>query len=324
LTEQFRQALKDMASQNSSVRITGLLNALGIAHSSWYRQYIPASERKRPGPVRKAVPPEIERIVIYYAELYPWYGYKKIAVICRRAGHKVKNRQALRVMDEHNLLHKHRNSTVEIYQASKLYELLPKGPNELWQMDVTYVYIPGYGWWYAVTVIDYYSRYLLACYLTNSYSAANANYAIDLARTKAERIHGPLKKTPFLVTDNGPTFIAKKFYRHIKDLYWHVRIQYRTPTQLGLLERFHQTLKEEEVYWRLYDNPYHAEQCLKEFHHRYNTIRPHWALIPENGGDPMTPYDVYVEGKVTVIPKWQGWAKGAKAKLDAMMTEEAA
>jgi len=313
-----------MANQSAIVRITCILNALGIARSSWYRKFIPASERKRPGPVRKPIPPEIERIVIYYAKLYPWYGYKKIAVICRRAGHKVKNRQALRVMDEHNLLHKHRNSTVETYQASKLYELLPKGPNELWQMDVTYVYIPGYGWWYAVTVIDYYSRYLLACYLTDSYSATNANYAIDLARTKAERIHGPLEKIPFLVTDNGPTFIAKKFHHHIKDLYSHVRIQYRTPTQLGLLERFHRTLKQEEVYWRLYDNPYHAAQCLKEFHERYNTIRPHWALIPEDGGDPMTPYDVYVEGKVTVIPKWQGWAKGAKAKLDAMMAEEAA
>ena len=97
--------------------------------------------KKRPGPVREPIPPEIERIVIYYAKLYPWYGYKKIAVICRRAGHKVKNRQ---------------------------------------------------------------------------------------------------------------------------------------------------------------------------------------ALIPEDGDDSMTPYDVYVEGKVTVIPKWQGWAKGAKAKLDAIMTGEAA
>jgi putative transposase len=313
-----------MAHQNAIVRITGILDALGIASSSWYRKFVPASEYKRPGPVGKPIPAEIERIVIYYATLYPWYGYKKIAVICRRAGHKVKNRHAYRVMHEHDLLHKQRNSTVEIYQASKLYELLPKGPNELWQMDVTYVHIPGYGWWYAVTVIDYYSRYLLACYLTDSYSAANANYAIDIARAEARRIHGQLEKTPFLVTDNGPTFIARKFCRHIKDLYSHVRIQYRTPTQLGLLERFHRTLKQEEVYWRLYDNPYHAEQCLEEFHRRYNTIRPHWALIPEDGGDPMTPYDVYVDGKTIQIPKWQGWAKAAKAKLDEMIQEEAA
>ena len=312
-----------MANQNAIVRITDILSALGIAHSSWYRKSL-AAEHKQPGPARKPIQPEIERIVIYYAELYPWYGYKKIAVICRRVGHKVKNRHAWRVMNEHNLLHKRRNLAVETYQASKLYELLPKGPNELWQMDVTYVHIPGYGWWYVLTVIDYYSRYLLACCLSDSYSAVNANYALDLARAEAERKHGSLEKIPFLVTDNGPTFIAKRFYQHIKDLYSHVRIRYRTPTQLGLLERFHQTLKQEEVYWRLYDNPYHAEQCLKEFHQRYNTIRPHWALIPEDGGDPMTPYDVYVEGKSIQIPKWQGWAKGAKSKLDAMMTGQAA
>jgi len=42
--------------------------------------------------------------------------------------------------------------------------------------------------------------------------------------------------------------MAKRFYQHVQDVYSHVRIQYRTPTQLGLLERFHRTLKEEEIY----------------------------------------------------------------------------
>ncbi len=313
-----------MVNRDSIVRITGVLDALSIAHSSWYRKLVPSSERKRPGPAAKPISEHIVRAVIQTAEMYPWYGYKKIAVICRRAGHKVKNRHAYRVMDDYGLLHRRRPSSAEIYQAAKLYELLPKGPNELWQMDITYVHIPGYGWWYAITVIDYYSRFLLACHLTNSYCALEAIVVLDMARREAERICGPLEKIPFLVTDNGPTFIAKRFYKHIKDLYSHVRIQYRTPTQLGLLERFHRTLKEEEVYWRLYDNPAHGRVCLEEFRVRYNTIRPHWALIPQQGGDPMTPHDVYVEGKVTGIPKWQGWAKAAKDKLDKLMTEEAA
>ena len=145
-----------------------------------------------------------------------------------------------------------------------------------------------------------------------------------MARREAERLCGPLEHIPFLVTDNGPTFIAKRFYEHIEDLYCHVRIQYRTPTQLGLLERFNRTLKEEEVYWRLYDNPAYGRVCLEEFRRRYNTIRPHWALTLPHGGNPMTPHDVYVEGEAIAIPKWQGWAKAAKAKLDKMMTEQAA
>lgn len=313
-----------MVNQESIVRITGVLDALGIAHSSWYRKPVPESERKRPGPAARPIDDQIVRIVILTAELYPWYGYKKIAVICRRAGHKVKNRHAYRVMHDHGLLQKRRPSAAALHQSAKLYELLPKGPNELWQMDVTYVHIPGYGWWYAITVIDYYSRYLLACHLTNTYCATEATHVLDTARREAEKICGPLETKPFLVTDNGPTFIAKRFCRHIHDVYSHVRIQYRTPTQLGLLERFHRTLKEEEIYWRLYDSPAHGRECLEAFRERYNTIRPHWALIPPKGGDPMTPQDVYVNGQAMAIPKWQGWAKAAKEKMDELMTQGAA
>lgn len=51
----------------------------------------------------------------------------------------------------------------------------------------------------------------------------------------------------------------------------------------------------------------------------YNHIRPHWALLPLEGGDPLTPADVYVHGQAITLPKWQGWAKAAKAKLAQMM-----
>jgi hypothetical protein len=58
-------------------------------------------------------------------------------------------------------------------------------------------------------VIDYYSRYLLACHLTFSYSATEVVFALKLAREEAEREGGLLAKRPFLVTDNGPSFIAR-------------------------------------------------------------------------------------------------------------------
>jgi transposase InsO family protein len=301
-----------------------VLKQLGMARSSWYRVGVVAEQRRRPGPKPKPIPPEVEKAVVEMAETNPWYGYKRIAVMCRRAGQPVKNPQAYRVMKEHHLLQKRRRHEAEWYQALKLYELLPQGPNELWQMDVTYVHIPGYGWWYAVTVIDYYSRYLLACHLTWSYSASQVIEALGYARGEAERIHGPLKKPPFLVTDNGSSFASRAFCEQARGDYAHVRIRYRTPTQLGLLERMHRTLKDEEIYWRIYDDPAHTRQCLAEFRDRYNDRRPHWALIPEEGGDPITPEDVYVHGQVVQIPKWQGWARGAKQRLEQLLQEEAA
>ncbi len=92
-------------------------------------------------------------------------------------------------MKDHGLLQDRKTRRAEVYQAAKLFKLLPQGPNDLWQMDVTYIHIPGYGWWYAVTVIDYYSRYLLACHLTASYRCGQDGLRfLKLALEEAERI----------------------------------------------------------------------------------------------------------------------------------------
>ena len=300
------------------VRLTRVLDALGIARSSWYRQH-DDGPRRRPGPKPKLLPPQVVEAVVAMATENPWYGYKRIAVMCRRAGQAVTHRQAYRVMKDHGLLHRRRPKAPELHQAAKLYALLPQRPNDLWQMDVTYVHLAGHGWWYVLSVLDYYSRYLLASHFTASYRALEGVVALTEARQEAERVHGPLAKPPFLVTDNGPTFVARRFARHLGDAYSHVRIRYRTPTQLGLLERFHRTLKEEEIYWQLYDGPAHARACLQAFRERYNERRPHWALMPDGGGDPLTPQDVYVSGCSIRVPKWQAWAVAAKARLDALL-----
>jgi len=47
-------------------------------------------------------------------------------------------------------------------------------------------------------------------------------------------------------------------------------------------------------------------------------------LIPAEGGDPLVPEEVYAGGRAVQIPRWQGWAKGAKEKLDRMLAEQAA
>ena len=298
------------------VRLNRVLRALGVARSVWYARK--RAEPRKPGRKPKPVPEGLAAPVRELARAYPWWGYKRIAVVARRAGLAVSNKLVYRVMKAAGLLQKRRMSKPELYQTARLFELLPQAVNELWQADVTYLHIPGHGWWYAVTVIDYYSRYLLACHFTPSYCARDVNVALDAARAEAERLNGPLRKRPFLVTDNGPSFVSGAFRRHIDGHYAHVRIQYRTPTQLGLLERFHQTLKTEEVYWKLYANPGEARTSLESFRRRYNEVRPHWALVPPEGGDPITPADVYVHGQAVGIPKWQGWAKAARKKLQDM------
>jgi hypothetical protein len=62
---------------------------------------------------------------------FPWYGYKKIAVMCHHAHQAMTDCDAYTVMRDHGLLHKPRSHVVEAYQTARLFELLPQYPNEL-------------------------------------------------------------------------------------------------------------------------------------------------------------------------------------------------
>lgn len=307
------------------LRLTALLRYIGWSPSAWYRAGPMFGPRQCPGP-KPTLNPMVEEIILLAAHEWPWWGYKRVAVALRSLGvYEATNKRVYRVYRRHDLLRKRRPKAAELYQAQKLYDLLPKQPDEVWQADVTYIEIPGHGWWYAVTVIDYYSRYLLACYLTDSFSAKEVMAGLHVARTEAERVRGgPLPKQPTLITDNGVSFTAQAFQRHLTALTMpHVRIRYRTPQQLGLLERFHAVLKQEEVYWNLYANPADCREKLALFRQRYNELRPHWALIPETGGDVVAPEAVYRRRVKTTIPRWQGWARDAKKRLDAKLAAQA-
>jgi transposase InsO family protein len=206
------------------LRLTRVLDALG-GRATWYRRASSdlagapqtgagASQTgagaARRGPPAQDIPTWERHVVLTVAQAFPWYGYKKIALICQRLDEPVPQRRVYRILKEAGLLHRLQARIAERarQEVAKLYQLLPKRPNELWQTDVTYLRIPGYGWWYAITVIDYYSRYLLALHLTPSYSAFEASHALRLAVQEAERVHGPLTRPVFLVTDNGPSAAA--------------------------------------------------------------------------------------------------------------------
>lgn len=62
-----------------------------------------------------------------------------------------------------------------------------------------------------------------------------------------------------------------------------------------------------------------AGRSLEDGRERYNTLRPHWALRPVEGGDPLVPAEVYTQGRAVEIPKWQPWARAARAKLQAIL-----
>ena len=119
MNQQTRTMVEQEVKERSSARLTGVLRQLNIAGSSWYRRPVAAEDRKRPGPKPQPIPDEVLRVVVNMATTNPWYGYHRIAVMCRRDGAGVNDRQAYRVMKDHDLLQKRRPRSPELYQAAK-------------------------------------------------------------------------------------------------------------------------------------------------------------------------------------------------------------
>jgi putative transposase len=268
-------------------RLRELLRWAGLSAASFYRHGAVWPDRRRSGPPPGAIAEWIRTRIVETARKYAVLGYKKIHAVLLREGLVVSRKIVFRVMREEGLL-KPRRMRQAARQAARarLRELQPKRPNQLWQMDVTHIFVPRYGFWFQIDVMDYFSRYLLAQRFTWSYSAAEGVHAIRQAVAEAERIHGSLKEPVFLLTDNGSTFIARRFSRGLEellteegaDLLRHIRIGYRMPEHLGLLERFHGTLKAEAVWPNWFLDPLDARRTLTAYGEFYNYDRPHWAL----------------------------------------------
>ena len=54
-------------------------------------------------------------------------------------------------------------------------------PNQLWQTDFTYLKVIGWGWFYLSTVLDDFSRYIVAWKLCTTMKAADVTATLDLA-----------------------------------------------------------------------------------------------------------------------------------------------
>lgn len=289
LAEQVRWLTERLRGTGSRLRLREVLRWSGVAAASFYRLRagVAAGPRRAPGPAAAAIDEALRERIVETARRHAILGYKKVHAVLQREGVCVSRKLAYRVMREEGLLHPKR-LRIRAREAARarLRELQPTAPNQLWQMDVTYIHIPRHGFWYQVDVIDYFSRYLLAQRFTWSYSAAEGVRAIQQAVAEAERLHGVLGKPVFLLTDNGTTFTAQRFQRGLSelitetgaDLLRHVRIGFRMPEHLGLLERFHGSLKAEAVWPNWFSDPLEARRTLSNYGEYYNYDRPHWAL----------------------------------------------
>jgi putative transposase len=84
--------------------------------------------------------------------------------------------------------------------------------HELWQTDFTYFKVIGWGWYYLSTVLDDYSRYILAWKLFATMSADDVKVTLDLAAQRSGVSGVQVKCKPRLLSDNGPCYYIAPLY----------------------------------------------------------------------------------------------------------------
>lgn len=218
-----------------------------------------------------------ERIVQVCGE-QPVYGYRRVQWWLEKLGGlRVNRKRVLRVMRERGLLVRMRR--LRVTRKKEWSQVNATEPNQVWQMDMTKLWAgPATGWAYLVSIIDCCTRQIVGWDLALRCRTQEAIAALE--RAVLERLAtGSRGASLTLTTDNGTQFTSTRFIQTLGRLgITHRRTAYNHPEGNGLIERFHRSLKEEEVWLHEYRSLEEAHDSIAHYLHRYNHQRPHQAL----------------------------------------------
>ena len=167
--------------------------------------------------------------------------------------------------------------------------------NELWQTDFTYFKIIGWGWYDLSTILDDFSRYIIAWRLCTSMSSSDVSDTLDDALSFTGLDQVQMRHKPRLLSDNGPCYISGELsdYLEAKGM-THTRGRPYHPQTQGKIERWHRTMKD-KILLEHYYMPSELESRISEFINHYNTRRYHESL------NNLTPEDVWLGRGETIL-----------------------
>ena len=168
-------------------------------------------------------------------------------------------------------------------------------PNQLWQTDFTYLKVIGWGWHYLSSVLDDFSRYIIAWKLCTSMAAEDVTATLDLALKASGLDRVTVVHRPRLLSDNGSSYVSADLAEWLdREDMDHVRGAPYHPMTQGKIERWHQTLKN-RILLENYYLPGNLEAEIGAFVADYNHRRYHESL-----GN-LTPADVYFGRGQTIL-----------------------
>ena len=171
-------------------------------------------------------------------------------------------------------------------KAGKEYHRKTTGPNQMWATDASYFKVSGWGYYYMVTVMDDFSRFILAHKLQRDMTSDSFIEVVQDAVDKTGMTEVPVADRTRLLSDNGSGYVSRAFgdYLHLVGIRHILAAPYHPQTN-GKLERYHQTIKR-DVNQVPYEVPADLEAAIATFVSYYNYRRYHKALSN------VTPSDV--------------------------------
>ena len=231
------------------------------------------------------------------AILYPEWPSRQIACwISDNCGFTVSEATVYRILKKKGWIKAKDDKT---FPASQEYYIKTIRPNQQWQTDATYLFVKNWGWYYLISVLDDFSRRILAWGLQASMDYEAFSEIVEVACKEAKLEYAPIepKELVKLVTDRGPALISKPFgdYLEARGIR-HILASPHHPQTNGKIERFHRSTKE-QVNLVVWESPDELKGEIEKFIDFYNGVRYHEGI--EN----VTPDDVYFGRKETVLNK---------------------
>jgi len=242
------------------------------------------------GPVGKPrgvqLPAEVQELIRSYRTEHPKHGFKRIADLLKEKYLVVVTRkQVRRVIKEAGMLETCDSSfDKEDAPAKGTRRFEASHPGEMWQMDVTYVYIRKVPVLYLVVIVDDYSRYCVAAELCRDQRADTLIRVLHNACTT----HGTPEK---LLTDQGSGFFSwsreqTQFQEYLDDQkIEHIVAEPHSPQSQGKAERLIQTFRVELLTQVKFTGYADAKAEILAFVQSYNYDRPHQALNGKRPAD---------------------------------------
>lgn len=225
-----------------------------------------------------SLPEEVQKLIVDYRQEHPDHGFRRIQDELKKKHLVVVTRKQIRtVLKEHGLLEVLDSSfdRKEPAKGTRRFEAGYRG--EMYQMDVTYVYITGIPVLYLIVILDDHSRFCVAADLCHDQKGSTL---IEVLHNAIVR-HGKPGK---LLTDQGRGFYTWSMERTAFEHYLddmrieHIVSEPHSPQSQGKVERLIQTIKKELIQKVQFSGYQDARRGIEDYIHSYNFERPHQGI----------------------------------------------